>query len=88
MVNPYKPKSLVRLMENEPSFQGFLGTVTPPIEPVDRPPVMVQVPEGSVAQVLEWVGEDLLRARVALAQERKGARRKTLVAALEKVLDE
>lgn len=46
------------------------------------------VPDGTIAQVQEWVGEDKARAELALAaEEAKGeSARSTLVAALYKLL--
>jgi len=44
--------------------------------------VQIQVPEGTVAEVLAWVGDDLDRRRAALEAEREGKRRKTLLMAL------
>jgi hypothetical protein len=41
-------------------------------------------PEGTVADVLAWVGGDPERARRALAAEQKGKRRATLIADLER----
>jgi hypothetical protein len=42
------------------------------------------VPEGSVAEVLEWVGDSPLRASEALEAEQAGQQRTTLVEELEK----
>jgi hypothetical protein len=43
--------------------------------------------DGSVASVMAWVGDDVVRAMAALAAEREGgAPRKTLVARLEDLL--
>lgn len=41
------------------------------------------VPEGTVAEVLDWVGEDPERARQALEAERAGQQRTTLTSQLE-----
>lgn len=47
-----------------------------------------QVPDGTVAEVADWVGDDRDRARAALdGEQAKGdGARSTLVAALEKLL--
>lgn len=44
------------------------------------------VPEGTVADVLTWVGGDLDRARRALDRERAEANRRTLIERLEELL--
>jgi hypothetical protein len=41
-----------------------------------------EVPDGTVAEVLEWVGDDDLRRQSALTVERAGKQRTTLLAAL------
>jgi hypothetical protein len=41
------------------------------------------VPVGSVAEVLEWVGEDQERAQLALDAEKAGHSRKTLLKQLK-----
>ncbi|GLY55213.1 hypothetical protein [Lentzea sp. NBRC 102530] len=46
--------------------------VPTPAEPVQVEPVLEQVPDGSAKTVMEWVGDDVARARLALAAE--GAR--------------
>jgi hypothetical protein len=54
--------------------------------PVSAEPqaVQFQVPDGSVAEVLEWVGDDPDRRAAALAAEKAGKGRKTLIKALTK----
>lgn len=42
-----------------------------------------QVPRGSVAEVLAWVGTDDLRRQSALTVERAGKRRATLLKSLQ-----
>jgi hypothetical protein len=44
--------------------------------------VQLQVPDGSVAEVLEWVGDDPDRRAAALAAEKAGRGRVTLIKAL------
>jgi hypothetical protein len=43
------------------------------------------VPDGSAADVLAWVGDDPARAKAAAATERAGKGRKTLLADLDKI---
>jgi len=45
----------------------------------------LEVPAGSVSEVLAWVGEDQERAAAALEAEKTGHARKTLVAKLEEL---
>jgi hypothetical protein len=65
-----------------------------PIEEIpDRPAVDTDgdgVPDGTIGQVVEWVGADLDRAALALTAEKaKGdTARSTLVAALTRLLSE
>lgn len=44
-----------------------------------------QVPEGTVAEVLDWVGDDPGRARAALDAERTGANRSSLINQIEPI---
>lgn len=46
---------------------------------LDAPQV---VPEGNIAEVLEWVGDDPKRRRLALEAEQAGKQRTTLLDAL------
>lgn len=54
----------------------------PEVETVDE----TQVPDGTIAEVLEWVGEDQERANVALEHEVANHKRKTLIEALDEKL--
>jgi len=61
----------------------------PTVEDVDLPDEDVfdgDVPEGSAAVVMEWVGDDVDRARAALEVENEGKQRVGLTADLEKML--
>jgi hypothetical protein len=49
------------------------------IEPTEAPP------EGTVSEVLRWVGDDPGRAGQALDAERAGRRRSSLIAELERL---
>lgn len=42
----------------------------------------LEVPEGTIGDILAWVGDDPARAELALQAELEGKRRKTLVDAL------
>lgn len=42
----------------------------------------LEVPDGPVAEILAWVGDNPKRRAAALKAEREGKRRKTLLAAL------
>lgn len=43
---------------------------------------ILEVPDGSVAEVLEWAGDDPDRRTLALATERAGKQRKGIIDAL------
>jgi hypothetical protein len=45
------------------------------------------VPEGSIKDVLSWVGEDPTKAQIALDAENSGEKRKTLIKELNVILD-
>lgn len=55
-------------------------------ESLALPPPASRVPEGTVADVLAWVGDDLDRAREALDRERAEGNRRTLIERLEELL--
>ncbi len=62
--------------------------VVAPVEAVEAPVTEEQtVPEGSIKEVLGWVGEDLTRAKAALDAETSGEKRKTLVKELNSILE-
>lgn len=46
------------------------------------PDLTLEVPEGTIGDILAWVGDDPARAELALDAELAGKRRKTLVDAL------
>lgn len=46
---------------------------------------MSEVPEGTIAEVLAWVGDDRARASAALDAEYAGASRSTLISQLEAI---
>ena len=58
----------------------------PPEEEPDAPtpePEPEAVPEGTIAEIKDWVGEDPARAQAALDAEKAGTNRSTLIAWLE-----
>lgn len=55
-----------------------------PVEVVEE---TVEVPTGTVKEVLEWVGDDKERAQLALDAETESTARKSLIQALEEVID-
>lgn len=57
-------------------------------ENVATPEPTSDVPSGTVREVLEWVGDDQDRAEQALAAEKEGAKRSTLISELEDILDD
>lgn len=62
--------------------------VEAPVEAVEAPVTEEQsVPEGSIKDVLGWVGEDPTKAKAALDAETSGEQRKTLVKELNAILD-
>lgn len=44
---------------------------------------LADVPAGTANEVLDWVGEDSERAKLALEKEQQGNKRKTLLTKLE-----
>jgi len=46
----------------------------------------LEVPEGSVASILKWVGDDKEKAEAALEAEKAGKDRVTLIEQLEEIL--
>lgn len=79
-----------------PNFDGSgyhwqsTGAASSPGDPGDPPQVVPdEYPaDGTIAQILAWVGDDTIRAEAALdAEDETGKPRKSLVAALEAILD-
>jgi hypothetical protein len=57
-------------------------------KPVEAPVVEEQaVPEGSIKEVLAWVGDDTTKAQTALKAEKSGEKRTTLISKLEAVIN-
>lgn len=60
----------------------------PAEKPVDAPQTEeIAIPEGSIKEVLRWVGEDSTKAQAALDAENKGEKRSTLVTKLEAIIN-
>lgn len=66
--NPYAPKS--KSPEEAP---------TATVEQEDQ----LEVPKGTVSEILDWVGDDKERVELAIAAEKDGLHRKSLLASLE-----
>lgn len=67
---------------------GPRSAVVIALEDIISPPTIDDVPDGTVNQVLAWVGASVLRATVALEVENaKETPRSTLVDALEAIID-
>lgn len=79
MGNPYKP----RKKSTEEAVVEETVVETPKAEEIDSN----EVPEGTIKEVLDWVGEDVDRAVEALSAEESGERRKTLVKSLEEIIE-
>lgn len=71
-------------------FANYLLATGAPVEELaDGPAVDLDgdgVPDGTIAQVLEWVGNDPARAARALEAEQAGKNRATLTDALTKLV--
>lgn len=68
--NPYAPKPKKVVAE----------------KPVEVEAPKLEVPEGSVASILKWVGDDKEKAKAALEAEKTGKERVTLIEQLEEIL--
>jgi len=64
------------------------ATVAVEEAPATEAPADLEVPEGSAADVLAWVGDDVDRAKAAAAAEVEGKGRKTLLADLDRIIGE
>ena len=61
--------------------------VTAPVEEVkSEPETTFDVPEGSVSVIMKWVGDDVEKAKAALAVETEGKARTTLIEKLEELI--
>lgn len=79
MGNPYKPRK--RIVEEAVVEETAVET------PETVETVSDEAPEGTIKEVLDWVGEDADKAVEALTAEEAGERRKTLIKALEEIIE-
>lgn len=57
-------------------------------KPVEAPVTEEQaVPEGSIKEVLAWVGDDATKAETALSAEQVGEKRTTLISKLSAIIN-
>lgn len=75
MGNPYASKKSQKSMSTEPPEPTV--ALQSSVEPQD------ETPDGTINEVLEWVGNDTDRANRALEKELEDKGRKTLIDALE-----
>ena len=78
MGNPYKSKVKVNTLKAKASK----------VENTEPDAPVRQTPEGSISEILEWVGDDKSRAETALIEEMDGKNRKTLITSLNELLGE
>jgi hypothetical protein len=71
--------------------ETVVETIVEPVQPAtEETPAAndkIEVPEGSIKEVLAWVGEDVDKAKAALEAEEAGENRKTLVTKLKEITD-
>lgn len=78
--DPYAPQDPYIVEAKRPESKEPVAT------PVETPEV--EVPKGTTAEVLEWVGSDKAKAQRALdAEEATDKPRKTLVGELKEILE-
>jgi hypothetical protein len=58
---------------------------TAPVEDAAVPETEEAVPEGTISEIVEWVGTDAERAARALAAEEAGLKRKSLIKTLKTI---
>lgn len=71
----------------EPVVETTVEPVQPTTEETPAANDKIDVPEGSIKEVLAWVGEDMDKAKAALEAEEAGENRKTLVTKLKEITD-
>lgn len=77
---------VARVLTPAPVVDSFDQTVAE--KPVEAPQTEVAtVPEGSIKEVLAWVGEDATKAQAALDAEKSGDKRTTLISKLEAIIN-
>lgn len=80
MANPYESKRVQRAFQPEP-------TSGVPDPESGKPQETTVVPEGTINEIIEWVGDDTDRASIALERELEDKGRKTLIDSLEEILE-
>lgn len=92
--DPYAAKEYTPNVEHA-KYDSFDQTAveapaeTPAEKPVEAPVTEeATVPEGSVKDVLGWVGDDATKAQAALDAEEAGEGRKTLISQLKNLLND
>lgn len=71
-------------VSTEQMTQRWIDSLEPAMD--DTQEIDAQVPDGSAAVVMSWVGDDVDRAQAALTAEQAGKQRVGLTADLEKML--
>jgi len=85
MGNPFKAR--VKLVHGEiVVIDKKAEKIEKKAEPVVAAPV-VEVPEGTIAEVLAWVDEDAEKAKLALSAENQNAKRKSLIKELKDIIE-
>lgn len=82
-IDPYAPVSL-KSTKPAPSPAPETAPEKAPEAPVTKEQ---SVPEGSIKEVLGWVGEDATRAQAALDAETAGENRTSLISKLNTILN-
>jgi hypothetical protein len=84
--DPYAAPDVYDVPAKAVASQEPVEVTTTSEETPDNPP-QLQVPEGSIRELLEWVGDDTTKAESALEAEHKREKpRKSLIADLEEKL--
>ncbi len=89
MMDPYKPRRIASILDKPVEVTEELVEMQE-VEKEDAPVVVVEeeetVPEGTVKEILAWVGDNKDRAILALeAENAKESPRKGLVSSLEEL---
>lgn len=79
MGNPYKARKKITVEE---VVEEVVETLPATVEEASE-----TVPDGTGPEILEWVGTDVERAVEALSAEEAGKKRKTVIKALEEIIE-
>lgn len=79
----YPEAEVLKASQEEAAVAATKETTT---ENPAEPDVEGTVPEGTIAEITEWVGEDTARAARALEAEETGQQRKSLIKTLKSLL--